>query len=146
MAKQNSLWPDVSDLPGAERAIRYGFWAAVFVAGATAAVALLAAYLHRPVLGMDGSALLDAALFAGLGLGIAKKSRAAAVAGLGLYFVERVYSLRSGATNTTGLFMTVILTLYFMHGIRGTFAYRKLRNSTAARPVTKTSEQALQQQ
>src|SRR5258708_29794515 len=126
VANTNSWWPDVSDLPSADKAIRYGFWAAVFVASVTAIVALLAIYFHRPILGIDGAGLVDAVLFAAIAFGIDRKSRTAAIGGLVLYLGERVYMLASGsATSTTGI-MTVMFTLYFVHGVRGTFAYRKL--------------------
>ncbi|MFZ0761636.1 MAG: hypothetical protein WAM69_16940 [Candidatus Sulfotelmatobacter sp.] len=56
----NLWWPDVYDLPNAEKAIRNGFWAAVYVASVTAIVALLALFLHKPILGIDGAGLVDA--------------------------------------------------------------------------------------
>ena len=123
MAKEN-FWPDVSNLQDANKAIRYGFWAAVFVATVTAIFAFVAIFLHTPVLGIDGSALFDAVLFAGVAFGIDRKSRVAALVGLGLYVVERFYMLAtSGGSIGVGGVMAIILTLYFVHGVRGTFAY-----------------------
>ncbi|MGA8490856.1 MAG: hypothetical protein WB711_10560 [Terriglobales bacterium] len=122
---QEFFWPDVSNPLNAERSIRYGFWAAAFVASVTATVALLAIFLHKPVLGVDGAGLVDAALFAGIAFGIDRRSRAAAVAGLALYGGERAHILAKGATTSAAAAMTVILALYFVHGVRGTFAYRK---------------------
>jgi len=137
VANTNSWWPDVSDLPSAQKAIRYGFWAAVFVASVTSIIALLAIYFHKPILGIDGGGLVDAILFAAIAFGIDRKSRAAAIGGLILYLTERLYMLATGsATSTTGI-MTVILTLCFVHGVRGTFAYRKLNSQQpVVAPVT----------
>lgn len=127
----NIWWLDVSDRSSAEKAIKSGFWAAVFVASVTAALALSSLFLHKPILGIDGLGLVDAVLFAAIGFGIDRKSRVAAVAGLVLYVTERVYMVTtSGATTSTGI-MTIILTLYFVHGKRGTFAYRKFSNQEA---------------
>jgi hypothetical protein len=123
-------------LTGADKAISYGFGSAVFVASVTAIFALLAIYFHKPIFGIDGRALLDASLFAVIAFGIHKKSRVAAVGGLILYLVERVSTLAHGtATGTTGV-MAVIFTLYFVHGVRGTFAHRKLASQQTAAPIT----------
>jgi hypothetical protein len=128
----NAWWPDVSNREGAEKAIEYGFWAACIVAGITAIVALLALFFHKAILGIDGMGLVDAVLFAVVGFGINRKSRVAAILGLGFYVVERVYMLKHGGATSGGGFMSVILTLYFLHGVRGTFAYRKLNNQVVS--------------
>ena len=69
-------WPDVSNPLSAEKAAKYGFWAAAFVASVTAMVALFAIFLHKPILGVDGAGLVDAVLFAGIAFGIDRRSRA----------------------------------------------------------------------
>jgi hypothetical protein len=128
----NAWWPDVSNREGAEKAIQYGFWAASIVASITAIVAFLAIVFHKAILGIDGMGLIDGVLFAVVGFGINRKSRVAAIAGLGLYVVERVYMLKNGGATSGGGFMTAILALYFLHGVRGTFAYRKLNNQVVS--------------
>jgi hypothetical protein len=128
----SSYWPDVSDQQKAEKAIGYGFGAAAFVACITGGLALVAMYLHKPILGIDGLGLVDAVMFAAIGFGINKKSRAAAVIGLGLYAVERIYMMVQGSgDNSAGAVASVLFTLYFIHGVRGTFAYRRLSKQAA---------------
>ena len=70
-------------------------------------------------------------MFAAIGFGINKKSRAAAVIGLSLYILERTYMMAQGGVNSGGAVMTVLFALYFVHGVRGTFAYRKLSEQAA---------------
>lgn len=137
MANTNSWWPDVSELTGAGKAISYGFGSAAFVASVTAVVALLAIYLRKPIFGIDGFGLFDAVLFAIIGFGVYRKSRVAAVAGLVLYIVERFYMLASGSATGTAGVSTVFVALYFVHGVRGTFAYRRLSSrQSAVAPAT----------
>ena len=124
--KRNIFWPDVSTLPDAVWAVKQGVYAAGFVAVVTAVVALAALSLHTPVLGLGGSALVDAAIFAAVAYGIRKNSRFAAVSGLVIYLVERIYMFKAGVHGGGATAMVVILTLAFVTGIRGTFAYHKL--------------------
>lgn len=121
----NTWWPDVSNKDGAEKGIMNAFGAAAFVAIVTAIVALISIFLHKPILGIDGLGLFDATIFAAIAFGIYKKSRASAVAGLVVYIIERGYMTMAHGASTSAAVMTVILTLAFVHGIRGTFAYRK---------------------
>ena len=75
-------------------------------------------------MGFDPSALVDAALFAIVAWGLWKKSRAAAVSGLLLYAIERLYMW-----STVGMqnpIVPVLLTLMFINGVRGTFAWKRL--------------------
>ncbi len=115
---RESLWPSVDTAEGAALAAKQGFWAAVLCAVATAAFALLS------IIGLDSSALVDAALFAIIAWGLSKKSRAAAVCGLLLYVVERLYMW-----STVGMqnpIIAVLFTLLFINGVRGTFAWKRL--------------------
>jgi hypothetical protein len=127
----NSLWPDVADRSSAVKAIKSGYWAAVFVASVTAAIALISLFVHKPILGIDGLGLFDAVMFAAIAFGIDRKSRAAAVIGLVLYVLERVYMTATNGASASAGIMTIILTLSFVHGIRGTFAYKKFENQGA---------------
>ena len=141
----NWWWPDVSDLPNAEKTIRYGFWTAVLVASITAVVALMAFYLHKPILGIDGAGLVDAVLFAAIAFGIYRRSRAAAIGGLVLYVGERAYmshTLPTGSLTLTAVVMTVIYTMCFVHGVRGTVAYRKLSSQPVVADTRVTSSEA----
>ena len=126
-------WEDVSDISGAEKAINGGFWAALIVACITGLVAALA-LTGTKLLGIGASAFLDAAIFAAIAMGIKRKSRFAAVAGLCMYVLERLYMLqRSGAG---GIVMGVIFTLLFVNAVRGAFAYHRLTGEGQARPLS----------
>jgi hypothetical protein len=125
--KRNVFWPDVSTLPDVAWAVKQGVWAAGFVAVVTGIVALVALSLHTAVLGLGASALVDSAIFAAVAYGIHKNSRFAAVSGLVIYLVERIYMFKAAGVHGGGATaMVVILTLAFVTAIRGTFAYHKL--------------------
>ena len=70
-------------------------------------------------------ALVDAGLFALIAFGIYKMSRLAAVLGLLLYLWGQLSQIL--ATGKTNFILVILFTLYFIHGIRGTFAYHKLK-------------------
>jgi len=136
MQNKKWFWPDVSDMDGAREAARYGMWCAVFVAGVTTFVVLLAIF-GVSIMGTKPTALFDAILFAGIAFGLSKNSRFAAVAGFVLFALEKIYMLV-----TTGSFLAVgvlgiIIGLGFLNSIRGTFAYWKLceDSSPSARPL-----------
>jgi hypothetical protein len=122
-------WEDVSDLSGAEKAINGGLWAALIVAGITTLVVCLS-FAGVQLLGLNAWALLDAAMFAAIAVGIKRKSRFAAVAGLCLYVVERIYMMQRGGAG--GVVMGILFTLLFINAVRGTFAYQRLKAGQAA--------------
>jgi hypothetical protein len=141
--KRNVFWPDVSTLESAEWAMKQGIWAAVFVALLTGIVASVALLIHKPILGVGGSGLLDAAIFAAVAYGIHKNSRFAAVSGLVIYLLERIYMLKVGGAGGGGAtVMVVFLTLAFLSAVRGTFAYRRLTPpmTQAANPTSPTAQ------
>ena len=126
-------WEDVTSVGGAEKAINGGFWAALIVAIITSLVASLSfAGVH--MFGIGASAFLDAALFAAIAFGIKRKSRFAAVAGLCLYVLERIYMLQRGGAG--GIVMGILFTLLFINAVRGTFASHQLKGEVQARPLS----------
>jgi hypothetical protein len=114
------LWPDVSDLVAAETAARNGMYASFFVVGVTALFALLNV--------TNRAALIDAALFVAIGIGIRKMSRIAAVAGLILYVSEQLMSIAQGRIGAN-IIMAVIFTGVFLSAVRAAFKYRGLRTN-----------------
>jgi len=84
---------------------------------------------------VDGSALFDAALFAGIAFGLSRFSRFAGVAGFVLFLFERIYMIAKGGPGAGGLFMGIFLLLGFLNGMRGAFAYHKSQTSVAV-PLT----------
>jgi hypothetical protein len=111
------LWPDVSDLAGAEEGIKLGYWGAFLVAGLTTAVSVL------QVMGANLWSLLDAGVFALVGVGVWRKWRTAAVIGLLLFTGNLIISL------TRGLGLSILAIFVFLGlvaAVRGTFAYHRL--------------------
>ncbi len=122
--KKTNLLPEVEGAEAAKKAAKGGMWAAFFVAGVTTLFAILAMNGTTPVAGINGAALLDAAVFIGIGIGIGRLSRIAAVAGLVIYIAERLYMM--SLNGPAGLWMTIALTLVFINSVRGTFAYHRI--------------------
>jgi hypothetical protein len=128
-------WEDVSGVSGAQKAINGGFWAALLVAIVTSVFVGLS-FAGVGLLGIGPAALLDAAIFAAIAVGIKRKSRVAAVSGLILYIIERIYMLQRGGTG--GVVMGIIFTLLFINAVRGAFAYHRL-TAGPARPFAPTA-------
>jgi hypothetical protein len=120
---RKALWPDVRNEADAETAIKQAWWAAVIVAGVTTVLGLLS------VLGLGLGVLIDAGLFALIAVGLSKKLRTAAVCGLLLYVVERVYMW--SLVGFGNPLLPIVLTLAFINGVRGTFAWQKHRQKEA---------------
>jgi hypothetical protein len=118
-------WPDLSYLEGAKDASRVGMWCALIVSGATALFALLSIF-GTSVAGTSPLALVDAAFFGAIALGIYRFSRFAAVAGFVLFLLERIYSVIQAGTVLGAGVLGVILLIGFLNGVRRTFAYKKL--------------------
>src|SRR5262245_2842307 len=110
------FWPDVSDVVGAEEAIRLGYGACFVLAGLQTIGAMLG----------PSAALGDALLFAILGIWLRRKSRAAAVIALALMCLNVLVSLQSSPF--VGV-ITIILLVCLVSSVRGAFAYRKLRST-----------------
>jgi hypothetical protein len=123
---RDGYWPDMSAPAAAGLGVKRAAHTAYFVAGATCVLALLAwfdiFYLASP------PSIVDALLFAVLGFFIARRSRVAAVLGLALYWLEVIDRLLPGKPgNAGGYFVVVaIFTLFFVNGIRGSFALSRL--------------------
>ena len=123
------MWPSVATTDSARFAVTQAFWAATVCA---AGVALLV------TLNQLTGALLDAAAFAAVAIGLSRRSRVAALCGLGLYLVEEAYVL-SQARPLTLLFV-VMFTIAFVNGVRGAFAlHRQGAEGTPGRVQTRTA-------
>lgn len=136
MNKSNWFWPDVSNADEAKKACHVAMWCAVFVAVVTTIVALLALSGNKMAnMPIDGSALIDAAIFGGIAFGLYRCSRVAGVAGFALFLFERIYMISKAGPTGGGLFMGIFLLLGFLHGMRGALSYHKLKNPPAV-PLT----------
>jgi hypothetical protein len=116
-------WREIEDKDSAEDATRPAAGISFFVAALTGLLAVLSLVYHKPVFGLDGYSLVDAALFAVVGWRIRRLSRPWAVIGLCLYLVEAVVSL---GTRGTGIgILTIVFVIAYVNAVRGTFAYHK---------------------
>jgi len=134
--KYDWWWPDVSSAEFAEKAVRQGMWAAIVVAGITALVAAYAAGSGTKVGGfVDAWSFVDAVIFGAIAIGIYRKSRFAAVAGLIMFLLEKALQVQSGMS-AGAMFMAVVFALCFAHAVRGTYSLHRLRTQAPAGPVT----------
>lgn len=122
--KKSSVMADVGSVESAKKAAKSGMWAAFVVAAITTIFAIIAMANGKELAGIDGTALVDAAIFAAIGIGIARYSRVAAVAGLVIYVGERIYMM--SVNGPQGILLSIIITLAFINSVRGTFAYHRL--------------------
>jgi len=115
---QNFLWPEIRDSASARQAARQSMWAAFACSGLTALTAFLAN--NGVTLAGDGPqlAVLRAALFGMLAIGIHRLSRSAAVLALLIFLIERTQ-------NSGPIALTVILLVCFVNGVRGTVAFHR---------------------
>jgi hypothetical protein len=118
-------WPKLTDVRSAREVAHRSASLAMIIAGFTAVFAVLA-LLHIPMIpGVDGWALTDAALWAGLAVGIWRMSRGAAAAGLAAIVAEQLL----GPNREVGmayLIATVLVVLAFVNGLRAASAYHRL--------------------
>jgi len=117
------------DLPAAKEAIRYGSNVGFLVAFVLALGVILAGTTNLGgVLDQwdDPWILVDAALVAGLALGVRRRSRTCSV-GLTAYYVISTVSKYLAAGRVSGILVPAIFTYFFAKSIQGTFVYHKLR-------------------
>jgi len=134
----NWLWPSVQTLQCAHKATRSAFWCAVVLAAVTALLSLLAASGVQAVLnaGISPWSLLDAALFVAIAIGLYRHSRFAAVAGLALYVAGTLVAWsETGIPPSYRLGMGIIFTLALIGGVRGTFAYHRMKQADTHDPA-----------
>lgn len=126
------IMPTIEDQLSAKKVARNGVWAAAFCAAATILVVGLNA-AGADILALDHWALVDAALFIAIAVGIHRMSRTAAVAGLLLYLLERVYMIEN-LGNPGTIIQVLVLTLMFISSVRATFLYHRLTRTVPVPP------------
>lgn len=138
------FWPDVDDTQSAHRACGSGAGAAFFIAVVTGLVAGLQASGKINIMpGIGVGAFVDAGLFLIIGIGLCFHSRIAAVSGVLLYFVERVYMIKTYGFRPGQFVLVIILALAFINGARGAFAWheqRKIEKGEGATSLPATDE------
>ncbi|HEU5232342.1 MAG TPA: hypothetical protein VFU50_05755 [Terriglobales bacterium] len=117
----NSLWPKIESPEAAKSAMKNAASASFIIVAVTGTVAVLAIMLGHAILGIGGSALVDAGLFALIGWRLRKHSRIAAILGLLLYLLEagQRFVSSAGSSATAGSVVTILFILYFINGVRG---------------------------
>lgn len=128
-----AYWPDLSSATEAEKAVKTAAYVAFFVAGITAIGSLLTLFSVAQIL--PGWSIVDAVVFAVLGVLIRRGSRVAAVLGLSLYFVEVVASV-AATGNPAGLVVGVIFGAALLNGVRGANSLKRIKeNATLHAPA-----------
>jgi len=117
------LWPEIVDIKTAQQAAKYGYWAAIWVVGFSAAVASIAIISSTEFNFLDGGAYVDAALFAVVAWRIKQYSRIFAIVGTLLFVLEKIIFMH--VLTAFDWVQTVFLLLLFIHGIRGVFTYNR---------------------
>ena len=120
-------WPVMPDGESAKKVAMYGATAAFFLAALYAILAVISIFTHLspPLDYVRPNAIVDALIFAFLGLMIRRKiSRVAAVGTLVLYIGDSIYgAIQEGGIRVMAVLWTVIFLWAFISGVRGTFAY-----------------------
>jgi Zn-dependent protease len=124
-------WPTIEDESSAEQATKAAVGVSGFIAALTALLAVLSIFYHKPILGLDGLGLIDAAIFALIAWRISKLSRAWAVVGLLMYLLEVGYKLATNPSGALGV-LTIIFILTYINAIRGAFAYHRFRKTESS--------------
>lgn len=128
------VWPSMATIYSARFAVRQAFWAATICAAGL--MLLIATSYHTTLQNLmyGPGALLDTAAFGAIAVGLARRSRVAALCGLGLYVFEEVYVLRDSPPLT--LVFAMLFTLAFVNGVRGAFALHRPRRRTRVQTTT----------
>jgi len=134
------FWPDVSTRKNALHAINEAFWVTTAVAAYWTLFALVGALARGAGDGFDPVTLVEPVLLAAAAVGIRFKSRAAAIAGLGIYAAEHLATLL--ATGRLSLFLTAMVFLALLHGVRGTIAFHRFSPIPEGTPSIEKSFEA----
>ncbi|MBI5488293.1 MAG: hypothetical protein HY905_13250 [Deltaproteobacteria bacterium] len=125
-------WPDVATIKGAQRGIEQGVAAVGLAAAGTALVVILR--------WVGAWAWVDVAILLAAAYGIQLRSRVAAVFGLVWHVFGMVLKMIAvNQKGKTALAIGLLFLVYLINGVRGTFAYRRLRVAeakTASDPST----------
>jgi hypothetical protein len=143
----NWLWPSVQTLECAEKATRNAFYWAIVSTAITGWLSFLAICGVQWVLdaGVEPWTLIDASALAVIAVGLYRHSRFAALAGLVLcmlglvlYMLDRVVMLSEGGFPPANykLVSALFFTLIFLGGVRGAFAYHRLKRAATQEPTS----------
>ena len=129
-----AFWPSVPDVESAQQIARQGFWVAVVVSAVTALFGILALF-GTSIAGIGATALIESAVFFGIGWGIRRMSRTAAVAAFLLFCANRIL-MWLDSQSAGGWLVALFVALAFLNAVRATFAYHRLRHQQVPEVVT----------
>lgn len=132
VSKGKNIDPFWATIKDKETAIIVAKNASYFVFLLTIISAILSGF---QLFGATRLGLIDSALFGMIGFGLYKLSRFAAVAGLLIYLLGKVYTFIVYLTIPQS-FWIILISLVYINGIRATFVYHKLEGAT----INKTGE------
>jgi hypothetical protein len=125
------FWPQITNLEQAIRASDAGFAASLIIVAVNTVLATISVVQHTAILGINVAGYIDAGFFGLIAWGIRCRSRVAAIAGLSLFAVEKIYQFATQPNWWMGLMLTFVLLAFFVSGVRGTFAYRRFASTVA---------------
>ena len=140
--KPNGFWPAIDSLATARQVARQGVWASILVAVITTIMIFVVQSLGgvEDVPPLDAWAFIDVGLFVAIAIGINKMSRFAAVSGLSLYLLGRIY-VWSQVGVGSGLIFSILLSMAFLNAVRATFAYHRLRRQSIEADLAATESE-----
>ena len=113
------FWPTMKDKETAIIVARNSSYFIFFIA-------VLTGILYGfQIFGLSRYGLIDTLLLVIIGIGLFNMSRIAAVAGLSLYIISKIYALLAYLAIPQA-FWIILVVLTYINGIRATFAYHKL--------------------
>ncbi|NDV20760.1 hypothetical protein GO013_15225 [Pseudodesulfovibrio sp. JC047] len=121
------IWPRIVDFDSAHRAAMQGVWACGIIAGFTV-LNMIMFMVDFPGQVPDVTPLIYVVFFAFLGVGIYRKYRCAAVAGLGLYvyiFISKI--VMDSVSALIGAMFAVFFILALTNGLRGVYKWHALK-------------------
>ena len=127
------------DLQKAEKAIKSA-WIAAVVSGAITLLVAVLALIGVRIFNFTAWVLIDVVLIFGLAYGIYRKNRICAVIMFVYFVVSKIYMF-VGSGGITGIPLAIIFCYFFFQGIRGTFAYHKIKGSKSAQTVQASSSE-----
>lgn len=125
------FWPTVDSQPKAVDAMHLAAYVAALGALATAAISVQALYVGHPVLGMRGSGLIDAALFAIIAWRIYRLSLPWSIAGLVIYTFERLFTITHFLSFGSIIF-TILFFPYYLTAVRAALYLREAKTPVSA--------------
>lgn len=138
---RETWWPPITDAESARKTARYGFWAAAInVILSAFLIVMLLVGSEKGTLGGQPNliwwALADLVVFVAVAAGLYVYSRIAALAGLLLFVGSKIFGwvLISQTPQVGALLIAALFVIFYIHGVRGTFALPRRRRGEVSPP------------